>query len=77
MTAGPRIVHGYSAAGNAVVRYDRAGKYYVEFSGMRRKKLTLAEAVQLVADPDGSWCEGAAGGMRFDAEVRKAIGKRR
>lgn len=55
-----------------IVRYDRAGKWYYEDRG-RRRRLTLAEAVEFarVDRPAVIWHEGRQGGKAFDAKVRK------
>ena len=58
--------------GAVIARYDRAGKFYYEPSEGRRRHIKMAEAVQFALLPGSTWVEGMPGGMRFDAEVRKA-----
>lgn len=65
-----RTVHAVANDGREVVRYNRAGKWYVE-GVVRRHSIVLWEAVLLAAHPDATWYEGRVGGSRFDAEVRK------
>lgn len=60
-----------------IVRYDRAGKWYYESTNGSRKMrrlITVAEAVEFAADtrPAVLWHEGRAGGLMFDAKVRRA-----
>ena len=64
--SGPRI---------EIARYDRTGKYYYE-SGKERRQIKVAEAVAFAVPqrPAVIWHEGAPGGTRFDAAVRKARG---
>ena len=59
-----------------VVRYDRAGTWWVESVGLRPRRILLAEAVRM-ADPNlaAVWHEGRPGGTRFDAAVRKMRGE--
>lgn len=56
-----------------IVRYDRAGKWFVE-AGPYRRSITLTEAVAFAAQdrPAVIWHEGRPGGGAFDAKVRKA-----
>lgn len=57
-----------------IVRYDRAGTWYVERPGsvLTRRKVTVAEAADLAAR--GEHCSGKPGGRRFDALVRSKEG---
>jgi len=73
MSASDRTVHARTSDGGEVVRYDRAGKWYVEWPGrMRPRRLvTLREAVELAVA--GQPLLGQAGGKSFDAKVRKAL----
>lgn len=66
-----RTVHGLNAAREAeVVRYERAGKWYLEpKDGSRRTPLTLAQAVETAAA--GHVLLGRAGGLAFDAKYRR------
>lgn len=66
-----RTVH-VTLRGAVVVRYNRAGRYFYEPKRGTRKRLTLAEAVKFALLPGAKWHENRPGGMRFDAEVRKA-----
>lgn len=56
-----------------VVRADRAGKYYQRGADGSLKQLTLAQAVSFALLPGAQWHRSRVGGMRFDAEVRKAL----
>lgn len=66
-----RKVHGVSPDGAEIVRYDRAGKWYLEhpISGERRK-VTVAEAAALAVQ--GHAFLGIVGGQLFDFRVREA-----
>lgn len=79
-----RTVHGFTGDGHggAVVRYDRSGKYYLEFpaeSGLKRRALTLSEAVELATPaperPGARPILDRPGGLTFDARVRKTSGR--
>jgi hypothetical protein len=65
-----RRVHARTPAGNEVVRYDRAGKWYVESADLPREKLTIDQAVQMALAPGTTINFGLSGGSRFDALVR-------
>ena len=71
-------VHAGIPDGGSIVRYDRTGKYYLEYppaAGIKRKQLTLHEAAALAVNHLGEVgafiALGRPGGLRFDAEVRK------
>ena len=68
-----RRVHAWGESGE-VVRYDRAGKWYFEPKEGKRKKLTLAEAVDkgiwLWYHDGGTVCLDRVGGNAFDRGVR-------
>lgn len=64
-----RTVHGYTADGSPIVRYERAGKWYVEPDGGKRRSVKLAEAALLAVA--GRPLLGRAGGQAFDAQVRR------
>jgi hypothetical protein len=67
-----RTVHAITADGHRIVRYDRAGKWYVEEEfGARR--ISLAEAVDMAARRGSAVFLGKPGGSAFDHEVTKAI----
>ena len=52
-----------------VVRYDRSGKFYIEYRDDRpRRQVTLTEAAQACVDHHAHF--GRPGGSRFDAKVR-------
>jgi hypothetical protein len=74
-----RIVHAGLADGGAIARYDRAGKWYLEYpegSGKKRRLLSLKEAVQLAVDNEhleGAYiAKGRYGGLAFGAAVTRA-----
>jgi len=66
-----------AAATTEVAHYGRAGKWYLEVVGGRRRAVSLTEAVAAVkveADKPRrhvTWVAGQAGGTQFDARVRK------
>ena len=68
-----RTVHGLTDDGGEIVRYDRAGKWYFEYRDRKRRHVTIAEAVQAAAA--GKAVLGRAGGLAFDAKVRKLRGE--
>jgi hypothetical protein len=67
-----RQVHGYTTDGAAIVRYDRAGKWWVEPEGGKRRPVKLDEAAALAAA--GRALLNRYGGTRFDATVRALRG---
>lgn len=67
-----RRVHATLPDGREVVRYDRAGKWYVEGPG-KRKLITFGEAVDLALTVDSVIHAGRVGGSRFDAVVGRAL----
>ena len=68
-----RTVHAWSENGQELVRYDRAGKWYLEKDGEPRRLLTLMHAVAYATRmPDWHINFGEPGGKRFDAACRKA-----
>lgn len=71
---GDRVVHGHDSEGAEIVRYDRAGKWYIEPKGGKRRKVTLDEAAH--AAVAGTTSGNRYGGARFDArvsEIRKGL----
>lgn len=66
-----RRIHARSPEGYEIVRYDRAGKWYVEGEGGLRFLIPLSEAVRLATLPGVLTQLGIPGGGRFDALVRK------
>lgn len=74
-----RTVHA-TCGTESLVRYDRAGKWYVEFDAterVQRRKVTLAQAVTIAANwsrrTSGEVHLGRLGGARFDAAFRRAV----
>ena len=63
-----RTVHGLTEDGAESVRYDRAGKWYIERAGFRHP-VTVAEAAQKAAE--GRHYGRLPGGQVFDAQVRR------
>jgi len=64
-----RTIHGQSIDGWKIVRYDRAGKWYLEREGDYRQRVKLDDAARLAA-----WAHfypGLPGGQAFDARVRR------
>jgi hypothetical protein len=64
-----RHVHGLMADGTEIVRYDRAGTWYAEPANRTRERLTVGQAAYRATL--GQAFLGKAGGLRFDAEVRR------
>ena len=74
MRANDRTVHAFGPD-LEVVRYDRAGKWYIEPKDktLPRQAVTIAEAVNMalwLRDDNGTLRLGQQGGARFDAMVR-------
>lgn len=65
-----RTVHGLTALGNEIVRYDRAGKWYVESINGKRWQVTVKEAA--LAARNGTAFLGRTGGTLFDKRVSDA-----
>ena len=63
-----RTVHAYLADGSEIVRYERAGKWFHEGPGVRRR-VTLGEAAELAATPGTLLLPGGPGGAVFDNRV--------
>lgn len=78
-----RVVHGHfltpEDVRTEVVRYDRAGKYYLEGEDKRRKPVTLQGAVDALLSPEAGddakaeYYLGKFGGQKFDACVRRTL----
>jgi len=67
-----RTVHGFTDGGAPIVRYERAGKWYVEYGGVRkpwRDSVTVDEAARCAAA--GQALPGLKGGGRFDLLVKR------
>lgn len=67
-----RRVHGLWH-GWAIVRYEKAGKWYAERQLHPRELLTVTEAATRLAHPEADWFEGVPGGQRLDSTVRKIM----
>lgn len=67
--SGDRTVHGRSVADAwEVVRYDRAGKWYIEHTDGRRVRVTVQHAATVAAA--GAFFPRLPGGRVFDQMVR-------
>jgi len=61
-----------------IVRYDRAGKWYLEptFSGLKRQHVTIAVAALSakwgIQNAGGTWYPGLPGGSGFDVLMRSS-----
>ena len=67
-----RTVHAVTRDGCEVVRYDRAGKWFIE-SPHARRALTLREAAIVATESGAEASLGLPGGSRFDALVRERM----
>jgi hypothetical protein len=70
-----RTVHGTIGRGEdrtEIVRYDRAGKWYIEKKGTKRKQVSVTQAAQLLVSMNGHWYPNRPGSGRFDTIVRDA-----
>lgn len=66
-----RTVHASNSA-NEIVRYDRAGKWYLEPKvDLPRAHITLAQAVTFALDPSMSIHWGKPGGGAFEAKCKQ------
>lgn len=63
-----RTVHASNGA-REIVRYDRAGKWYVELKGLPRIPVTLAQAAKEARSYGWVHHPGLPGGARFDRLV--------
>jgi hypothetical protein len=72
-----RTVHAWCASREAV-RYDRSGKWYIEwpYERPRRRQVPLSEAVQLALSPAAVVYLDLPGGGAFDAKVRRELAAR-
>ncbi len=59
-----RTMHALTPSGNAVVRYDRAGKWFLEGDEVGRRVINLEEAVRLATQPGAVVFYGLLGGGR-------------
>ena len=71
-----RTVHAKLANGDHIVRYNRAGKWYIEHAEGGRRALTVHEAAGHAARA-AEWFPGRPGGQSFDAKVRAALAAKR
>jgi hypothetical protein len=67
-----RRVHATTEDGREIVRYDRAGKWYVE-AGDHRRQVTFVEAVRLATLAGSTVRSGLSGGRAFDARVTAEV----
>lgn len=77
MTTFDRTVHATTGDGGALVRYERSGKWYLEYpgdTGRRRPRrcVLVRTAVELATAPGSKAFLGLAGGQVFDAAYRRA-----
>lgn len=74
-----RIIHAVCEDGREVVRYQRAGKWYIEPKEGARRLVTIGEAVEVAAVSrlgGGSVYYGQPGGSRFDSAVAREVVRR-
>ena len=73
-----RTVHATGPGGRRIVRYNRAGKWYIEMPGCRRQHRSINEAALVAAlwvrTDQGQVHYGLPGGSRFDALIRRFVG---
>lgn len=67
-----RTVHA-SASGVEIVRYDRAGKWWLEYDNGARERLTLREAVYFATRKGTTIFVGRPGGLAFDRKLRDLL----
>lgn len=70
-----RTIHARTVNNTAIVRYDRAGKWYAERGSLRRR-LALSEAVSMATKRGSHIYLGKPGGKLFDARVRSTVMER-
>lgn len=71
-----RTAHAICEDGREIVRYDRAGKWYIEPREGERRLVTLAEAVDVAAEAHvgrGQIFYGRPGGGLFDKRARAKV----
>jgi hypothetical protein len=68
-----RQIHAITAAGGEIVRYDRAGKWYIEYPilGLPRQAVSLMGAVAEATRPGATVLDRRSGGTAFRAAVRR------
>lgn len=75
MTDYDRTVHARNDDGTVIVRYDRAGKWYIENlpEGKKRRRVTVKAAAMLCRDwrrtGTGNIIHGLPGGKLFERRV--------
>jgi len=74
-----RRVHARTRGGWEVVRYDKAGKWYLELfpTAKVRNRLSLREAAEYAVNSDAEIFFGLPGGGQFDVTVRRMLSYRR
>lgn len=71
-----RAVHATSKDGDEIVRYDKAGKWWLERADGTRASLKIGEAVEQAisfARAGGKIHTRRPGGKSFDVKVRRAL----
>jgi hypothetical protein len=63
-----RTVHAIAQDGSDIVRYNKAGKWWIEHPTLPRRQITVHQAAELAAQ--GTPRPGLPGGTRFDALTR-------
>jgi len=70
-----RTIHGRSQSGGEIVRYERAGKWYIEYGNPpHRLPITVGDAALFATVKGAEAYLGRPGGSQFDAKVRVARG---
>lgn len=70
MASSDRCVHARLPNGAEIVRYDRAGKWYIENPAEQwRRQITINEAARFAGYPHAEVFTGLSGGRLFDAKV--------
>jgi hypothetical protein len=70
-----RTIHAVCEDGRAIVRYDRAGRWYIEH-GTKRRPVSVREAADVAVQAWrglGVVYLGLPGGGAFDAKVRREV----
>ena len=72
-----RAIHTRTPDDRLIVRYDRAGKWFVESANSEALipawQITLRQAVELATQEGSHIYFGVPGGRAFDAAVKKAV----
>lgn len=72
-----RTVHARLRDGTEIVRYDRAGKWFVESPDGSRERVTVREAARRASVSGATIYVGRAGGGRFDSALWTFVDDRR